>query len=76
MDIYCYDLVNDQATAVGWLNNLTLKSINEIIRLESSYSLTNSNRDHLFLSWGWGYFSSKNYDLAFYFKASFVVKGL
>lgn len=65
MDTYYYELISKQAFFIDNIKNLTTKSINIITELDEPFSLINSNGDHLFLSWGWGYFWSQNYDLAF-----------
>lgn len=65
MDIYYYELVGNHAMAIDNLGNLIKESIKEVAHLDDPFSLINSNGDHLFLAWGWGYFFSRNFELAF-----------
>lgn len=65
MDIYYYELLKDQGNIIEILNGITKHSISQIIELEKTFSLINSNGDHLFLLWGWGCFCSKDFNLAF-----------
>ncbi|MHB9925668.1 glycosyltransferase family 2 protein [Clostridium botulinum] len=65
MDIYYYELLNEQADTIDRLNSSTRNSLNKVTELNEPFSLINSNGDHLFLSWGWGYFFSRDYNLAF-----------
>lgn len=65
MDTYYYELLNDQANIIGALNSITKNSLNKVTNLSDIFSLINSNGDHLFLLWGWGFFCSKDFELAF-----------
>lgn len=65
MDIYYYELIGTHSMLINNMDSLISKSIKEITELDDPFSLINSNGDHLFLSWGWGYFFSRNYELAF-----------
>jgi glycosyltransferase involved in cell wall biosynthesis len=65
MDIYYYELVGKHAMVMNNMNELVKESIKGVTQLKDPFSLINSNGDHLFLSWGWGYFLSRNYELAF-----------
>ncbi|SHK10201.1 Glycosyltransferase involved in cell wall bisynthesis [Clostridium cavendishii DSM 21758] len=65
MDRYYFDLLKRYMNMITHLASINSSSIKKVSNIEDSFSLINNNADHLFSLWGWVYFTTRNYDLAF-----------